>query len=146
MAAAGSLQGNAECLRTHQFFGPHVVKNPFCVLTVVPALHDRQEQLRSVVLKGRKNNISHCQEPKAEHTQPQLPHTLPRRASDASFFLLLSKPYLSWNTKLTTQVLSQTEVLRLVHTALFCVKSTAALLHAFSSTVVQLSTTGDSVD
>lgn len=35
---------------THQLLGPHVVQDPLGVLTVVPALHDGQEQLGSIVL------------------------------------------------------------------------------------------------
>lgn len=38
--------------RTHQLLGPHVVEDPLSVLTVVPALHDGQEQLGSIVLRG----------------------------------------------------------------------------------------------
>lgn len=60
---------------THQLLGPHVVEDPLCILAVVPALHDCQEQLWSVVLKGRKNTTSHCMESQAERTQLQLLHT-----------------------------------------------------------------------
>lgn len=60
---------------THQLLGPHVVEDPLCILAVVPALHDCQEQLRSVVLRGRKNTTSHCMESQAERTQLQLLHT-----------------------------------------------------------------------
>lgn len=41
---------------THQLLGPHVVEDPLSVLTVVPALHDGQEQLGSIVLRGGKSN------------------------------------------------------------------------------------------
>lgn len=41
---------------THQLLGPHVVEDPLSVLTVMPALHDGQEQLGSIVLRGRKSN------------------------------------------------------------------------------------------
>lgn len=60
---------------THQLLGPHVVEDPLCILAVVPALHDCQEQLWSVVLKGRKNTTSHCMESKAERIQLRLLHT-----------------------------------------------------------------------
>lgn len=42
-------------LPTHQFIGSHLVENLFCVLAVVAALHDGQEQLRGVVLQ---HNVS----------------------------------------------------------------------------------------
>lgn len=54
---------------THQLFGPHVVEDPLRVLAVMPALHDRQEQFWSIVLKGRKNNNNRRQESKHEGTQ-----------------------------------------------------------------------------
>lgn len=28
---------------THQLLGPHVVQNPLCIFTIVPAFHDGQE-------------------------------------------------------------------------------------------------------
>lgn len=37
---------------THQFLGPHVIEYPLGIFTVVPALHDGQEQLGCVVLIG----------------------------------------------------------------------------------------------
>ena len=59
---------------THQLFGPHVVEDPLRVLAVMPALHDRQEQFGSVVLKGAENNGNHCQESKNEGTQLERYH------------------------------------------------------------------------
>lgn len=47
----------------HQLFRPHVVQDPLCILTVMTALHDGEQQLGRIVLRvkksrGRTKNLS----------------------------------------------------------------------------------------
>ncbi len=42
---------------TDQLFRTHVVKNTLSVLTVVTGLHDRQQQLRCIVLESQEENV-----------------------------------------------------------------------------------------
>ena len=41
-------------IHTYQLSGSHLVENLLCILAVMAALHDGQEELRSIVLQHKK--------------------------------------------------------------------------------------------